>query len=114
EMPAPGRRVIVLADMLELGEQASMAHELLLEPLRALAPALFFGLGPQMRALADTLAGEGWPAEGFLESRDLTPALKSAIRPGDTIFFKGSHGYALEKVAAALLPEERKPIANSE
>jgi UDP-N-acetylmuramyl pentapeptide synthase len=96
--------VIVLADMLELGDQTELAHEMLLGPLGGLAPALFFGLGPRCRTLADTLADRGWDAAGFLKREELIEVLKAAVRPGDLVFFKGSHGYALERVAHELAP----------
>jgi UDP-N-acetylmuramoyl-tripeptide--D-alanyl-D-alanine ligase len=105
ERPAPGRRVLVLADMLELGEHAAAAHAGLLGPLRRLAPALFFGLGPHCAALADALAREGWAARGFEKCEALIDALKRELRPGDQVFFKGSHGFGLERVAQAIAPE---------
>lgn len=105
ELPAGGRRVLVLADMLELGAHAPAAHEALLGPLRRLAPAVFFGLGPHCSRLAATLAAEGWEAGGYEERPPLVSALQERLRPGDQIFFKGSHGFGLEKVAQAIAPE---------
>jgi len=103
--PPPGRRVLVLADMLELGEHAAAAHAGMLGPLRRLAPALFFGLGPHCAALADTLEREGWAARGFDKRDALIDALKEDLRPGDQVFFKGSHGFGLERVAQAIAPD---------
>ncbi len=105
EVQSLGRRILVLADMLELGEQSRPAHESLLPSLRALAPSLFFGLGPECSRLAEILKGEGWAAEGFNQRSELTESLKWAVQPGDLIFFKGSHGFGLENVAHAVAPE---------
>ncbi len=97
------RRVLVLADMLELGHLAGQLHDFLLPSIRELAPAAFFGLGPHMSRQAATLDQEGMHARGF-ESRDmLLEELKNFLKPGDLVFFKGSHGYALEKVAQGLI-----------
>ena len=105
EVPCAGRRVLVLADMLELGAHAKLAHQALLDPLCALAPALFFGLGPWCSEVAETLAAEGWEAAGFETRETLLAALRPRLQPGDLIFFKGSRGYALEQVAQALAPD---------
>jgi UDP-N-acetylmuramoyl-tripeptide--D-alanyl-D-alanine ligase len=105
ELPCSGRRILVLADMLELGDHAAREHDGLKGPIRALAPALFFGLGPEMKRVATALAAEGQPGAGFEKREELVAALKAALKPGDQVFFKGSHGFSLEKVAQALAPE---------
>ena len=105
ELPRTGRRVLVLADMLELGDYAAQAHAELLGPVLDLNPALFFGLGPHCSRLAEALKGRGVAAQGFAERTDLILVLRRELRPGDQVFFKGSHGFALEKVAQAIAPE---------
>jgi UDP-N-acetylmuramoyl-tripeptide--D-alanyl-D-alanine ligase len=105
DLPAPPRRVLVLADMLELGSHAAVAHEMLLDPLRELAPADFFGLGFHCARLAEDLADEGWTARGFEKREELIEALRGHLRPGDMVFFKGSHGFGLEYAAQALAPD---------
>jgi UDP-N-acetylmuramoyl-tripeptide--D-alanyl-D-alanine ligase len=109
EFPWPGRRVLVLADMLELGAHAPAAHARLLEPLRRLAPALFFGLGPHCSQLAERLSAEGWEASGFLDRQELIRALQSRLAAGDQIFLKGSHGFGLEKVAQEIMMNGNSP-----
>jgi len=97
--------VIVLADMLELGKESRPLHESLLEPLRRLAGARLFALGEEMSRLAETLAGEGWRAEAVESSEALIRRLREELRPGDRVFFKGSHAFRLETVAEALSPQ---------
>lgn len=104
DTPCAGRRVLVLADMLELGAHSRLAHERMLEPLAALKPGPLFTLGPECGRLASMLASEGWVAEPFETREALTEALKASLKPGDVVFFKGSHGFALEKVAQAVAP----------
>jgi UDP-N-acetylmuramoyl-tripeptide--D-alanyl-D-alanine ligase len=96
------RRVLVLADMLELGRLSTQLHDFLLPMLRELAPAGFFALGPNMSRLAATLAAEGLNAQGCATREELLPALQAFVQPGDLVFFKGSHSFALEKVAQGL------------
>ena len=103
---AEGKRlVLVLADMLELGAQTIQAHEMLVDPIRQLAPALFFGLGPECVELVELLVPAGIDAKGFEDRDALTKALRERLEPGDLVFFKGSHGFGLETVADALAPE---------
>lgn len=104
DVPVSGRRILVLADMLELGDHSTVAHQALLGPLRQLAPAQLLGLGPQCTALAQTLAAEGWTARGFEDRDQLAEELRGDIRRGDQLFFKGSHGFGLERVAETLAP----------
>lgn len=105
DVPHAGRRILVLADMLELGAQTRAGHEMLLAPLRALAPDALYGLGPETARIAGILEAEGLNAYGF-ESRDqLADCLRGAVHEGDLVFFKGSHGFGLEHVAQALAPE---------
>lgn len=105
ESPTSGRRIVVLADMLELGSHSRRLHRDLLVPLLELAPAKFLGLGPECNWLAEALRGEGREAEGFEDRKQLTAALKEILEPDDQVFFKGSHSFGLEAVADAAIPE---------
>ena len=109
ELPPAKRTVLVLADMLELGEHSREAHEALLDPLRKLFPALVFGLGPEMSHLAETLSAQGWDAKASPGPQCLLDELGKALRPGDRVLFKGSRAFALEKIARTLAPEAFGP-----
>jgi len=102
-----GKTVIVLADMLELGGTSRAAHDALIDDLRPLAPAYYLGLGPECSRLAELLRAEGWEAAGFSEGRKLANQLHQIAKPGDRVLFKGSHSFALEKVAQMAFPEAR-------
>ena len=85
------RRVAVLGDMRELGDQAAALHRALSEPITASGIDLVLACGPLMRHLVDTLAGDrdgGWAPD----SSQLVPRLQAAIRPGDAVMIKGSLG----------------------
>ena len=47
------------------------------------------------------------PACAFDSREELVTALRRAVKPGDVILFKGSHGMHLEKVLEAFLKEEK-------
>ena len=57
---------------------------------------------PESGRVRDRKAAFTYPGE----AEELTAALKRAIKPGDVILFKGSHGMHLEKVLEEFLKEE--------
>jgi UDP-N-acetylmuramoyl-tripeptide--D-alanyl-D-alanine ligase len=112
EVPYDGRRILVLADMLELGKETRASHEALVKPIVRLGrrgAVDYLGLGPECSRLASDLATEleslSGSARGFDDREALIEVLRSELQPGDQVFLKGSHGFALEKVAEAIAPE---------
>jgi UDP-N-acetylmuramoyl-tripeptide--D-alanyl-D-alanine ligase len=102
EVAAGGRRVAVLGDMAELGEQTEAAH-------RELA-AHFVGLdhvyviGDSMQAAADAAVGGG-NVTVFPDLNRVIDALSGDFRSGDVVLFKGSRSAGLERVIDALFPD---------
>lgn len=104
-MPREGRLLLVLADMLELGDFSVELHDRLAGLVDAARPDRVFTLGEQLRRVGAPL-GSGGLVIGAFENRDaLTDALKAALEPGDLVFFKGSRRFELEKAAAAVAGE---------
>jgi UDP-N-acetylmuramoyl-tripeptide--D-alanyl-D-alanine ligase len=111
DVPYAGRRVLVLADMLELGKETQQRHEALVGPIVKLGrrgKVDFLGLGPNCAALARDLIAEleslGGSARGFESREVLIETLRGELKPGDQVFLKGSHAFGLEQVADALAP----------
>jgi UDP-N-acetylmuramoyl-tripeptide--D-alanyl-D-alanine ligase len=107
---APGRRIVALTDMLELGPDATAFHAGLAEPLEAASIDLVFCAGPLMKSLWDALppTRRGGYAETAAE---LAPQVVQAAEPGDVVMVKGSNGSKAGLVAQALLargPEEAR------
>jgi UDP-N-acetylmuramoyl-tripeptide--D-alanyl-D-alanine ligase len=100
--PGPGgRRIAVLGDMLELGEQSDDLHRALAKPLAARHIDAVFTAGPGMGKLFDDLPRE--MRGGHAESSDkLAPLVTSAVRAGDVVLVKGSFGSRMGKVVDAL------------
>jgi UDP-N-acetylmuramoyl-tripeptide--D-alanyl-D-alanine ligase len=98
---APGRKLAVLGDMLEMGEGGPALHAALAEPIAAAHTDLVFASGQQMKALWDALpAGRrGAYAEN---STALAPKLTAALKPGDTVLVKGSLGSRMAVIVEAL------------
>ena len=104
EMPVEGRRIAVLGDMLELGEQATALHEDVGRYAVGRVDILL-GTGPlsvhTVRAARE--AGLEPDRTGHFDDRDsLTRRLKSTAGAGDLVLIKASRGLALEHVAKAL------------
>ncbi|WP_298215235.1 UDP-N-acetylmuramoyl-tripeptide--D-alanyl-D-alanine ligase [Acidocella sp.] len=95
-----GRRVAVLGDILELGEHA-LAEHLALGPALRESADLVFTAGPGCGALFDSLprAIQGAHAP---EAAGLAPLVKAALRDGDAVLVKGSHGSRMRDVISAL------------
>jgi UDP-N-acetylmuramoyl-tripeptide--D-alanyl-D-alanine ligase len=98
---APGRRIAVLGDMLEMGEGGIAHHAGLAAPIAANKVDLVFASGAQMKALWDALPAKvrGGHAE---TSAVLLPKLLAALRPGDTVLVKGSNGAKMSVFVEAL------------
>jgi UDP-N-acetylmuramoyl-tripeptide--D-alanyl-D-alanine ligase len=96
----PGRRVAVLGDMLELGEDAEEEHLTLRAALCDVAD-LVFCAGEMMGFLFDTLPPQkqGGCAP---DAAALAPMVQAALRPGDAVLVKGSYGSRLRDVIAVL------------
>lgn len=96
-----GRRVVVLTDMLELGEQSRALHEGLAAPIAAAGLDLVHAAGPEMRHLYEALpvSRRGLWRETAAE---LAQEAANLVAPGDIVMVKGSNGSKASLVAQAL------------
>lgn len=101
-VPEGGRRIAVLGDMLELGPEAPAMHRQLAEPLTEAGIDTVLTAGGMMRELQERLpeAMQGGHGE---RPEALVPLLMQAVRPGDVVLVKGSHGSRMHGLADALL-----------
>jgi UDP-N-acetylmuramoyl-tripeptide--D-alanyl-D-alanine ligase len=98
---AGGRRVVVLSDMLELGDQSRALHEGLAGPIAAAGLDLVHTAGPEMKRLHDVLP----PARRGLwreTAAELAAEAAALVAPGDVVMVKGSNGSKASLVAKAL------------
>ncbi len=105
-VPAKGKRIAVLGDMLELGEQSDTLHVSLASELNPETISSVYLNGQHMQALAATLTNkypEGAVHYYSTEDQDqLIAALKNEVQADDQVLLKGSHGIHLENVLTAL------------
>ncbi|MFC5069240.1 UDP-N-acetylmuramoylalanyl-D-glutamyl-2,6-diaminopimelate--D-alanyl-D-alanine ligase [Flaviflagellibacter deserti] len=100
--PAAGRRIAVLGDMLELGDQADELHRQLAPALAEARIDLLFAAGPAMRALYEQVPATrrgGW-AES---SSELQPLVLDEVKGGDAVMIKGSNGSRMSPIVSALI-----------
>ncbi len=98
---AGGRRVVVLSDMLELGDQSRALHEGLAGSIAAAGLDLVHTAGPEMKRLHDVLP----PARRGLwreTAAELAAEAAALVAPGDVVMVKGSNGSKASLVAKAL------------
>ena len=100
-MPATGRRLAILGDMLELGDEAAQLHAALASPLTDADIDMVFCAGPLMRNLFDALPPvmRGAHTES---SAELAAAVLSTVRAGDVVMVKGSLGSKMAVLIDAL------------
>jgi UDP-N-acetylmuramoyl-tripeptide--D-alanyl-D-alanine ligase len=99
-----GRRIAVLGDMLELGEQSQKLHLQLKEPITDSGSDRVYLAGPEMAHLAGELA-PSVPAEHFADAGQLADALIEALRSGDVIMIKASNGLKFSTIVNRLRAE---------
>lgn len=93
--PGPqGRRIAVLAEMLELGDASSKEHMNLLPLLEKASVDVVFTLGEGMCVLQDALPSHKKAFHGICNDslEDLAQAVTKEVRSGDVIMLKGSRG----------------------
>ena len=97
-----GRRVCVLGDMLELGDETVALHREVGGYAVKNGAAPVVGCGPLGRHIAEGARDAGGQALSFDNREALINALPDIIRPGDNVLVKASHSMAFEKIVDAL------------
>ncbi|MCE2516843.1 MAG: UDP-N-acetylmuramoyl-tripeptide--D-alanyl-D-alanine ligase, partial [Alphaproteobacteria bacterium] len=101
--PAAGRRVAILADMLELGEASPDLHRDLLPPLRRGGVELVISFGPSMAELALAANAHDDIITCHTDNAQSAAELaKDNLRDGDVVLVKGSNGMKTHHVISAL------------
>jgi len=96
---APGRRVAVLGDMLELGADSLRLHREIGGYAAARGVDLLVTVGPLAAEMRGAFTGEAHVVADAAAAAEL---LRRRVRSGDTVLVKGSRGVRLERVVDAL------------
>ena len=99
-LPSAGKRIVVFADMLELGAEEERFHSELGEKIAVSGVDVALAYGKRARASIEALecSKTGCIAKHFKDSFETLAALKEVLRPGDVVLFKGSRSMHVEKV----------------
>jgi UDP-N-acetylmuramoyl-tripeptide--D-alanyl-D-alanine ligase len=108
ELPDHKRKVVVLGDMLELGDFSVPAHEEVGTRAAQVADIVVF-VGIRMRAAAlvtKKMRGKKVKRiETCKDSNEAAELLRGIVQEGDIVFVKGSQSMRMERVVAALLAD---------
>ena len=102
EIPAKGRRMAVIGDMRELGDEAKEGHRAVTEALAKSNLNRVVLYGPQMKGALNEIERASYASN--LE--EITEFLKS-VAPGDVVLIKGSRALEMEKAIEPLM----EPVA---
>ena len=107
EVPAQGKKVLVLGDMLELGAASAELHASLADSISHEQFAEVYLIGTEMAALRDRLLAQGYPTSDLhyfaaTAQAEMAQALAADLQAGDVVLLKASHGLHLEQTLAVL------------
>ena len=95
-----GKKILVLGDMGELGEDALALHAEIGEYAKASNVNALYTLGNHSQAMSQAF-GEG--AQHYAKVEDLTVDLAKEMQPGSTVLVKGSRFMAMERVVKEIV-----------
>ena len=96
------RKIALLADMLELGEEAAALHREVGENAAALDIDLYITLGDLIRNLEEPLMKAGRRVVHCDTREEAAAAVLQEAKPGDYLLLKGSNSMGLDQVLARL------------
>jgi UDP-N-acetylmuramoyl-tripeptide--D-alanyl-D-alanine ligase len=97
------RRIAVLGEMLELGEESEPLHRRVGRYAAERGIDLVVGVRGASRATADAAAEEGAEARFFDDPAAAGEFVRGVARPGDAVLFKGSRGVNVERALERFL-----------
>ncbi len=101
ELAGDRRRVAVLGEMAELGEEAEVFHREVGEEVARSGVAVLVAVGPLAEGYA--AAADGVETRSVDDAQAAADTVSELLRPGDVVLVKGSRAVGLEAVAANLM-----------
>jgi UDP-N-acetylmuramoyl-tripeptide--D-alanyl-D-alanine ligase len=99
---APGRKVAVIGDMLELGDWTETEHRRLSRSLEDAGVSVLVAVGRYACLLVEELAASEVEVVAVDTAEAAVDEIMSRRSPGDTILVKGSRAVGLDRVVVAL------------
>lgn len=98
EMIAPGRKIAVLADILELGDYSKKIHTDLGEVFKELSYDVVIAFGNDIKYLVESASKYVPNIYMYNNSKEAEEKLRDIMRPNDTIYFKGSRSMNVSEI----------------
>jgi UDP-N-acetylmuramoyl-tripeptide--D-alanyl-D-alanine ligase len=105
EIKVSGRKIAVLGDMLELGDEAQKEHKYIGSIIKNFGIDFVFCYGELSKFIFEGALSSGFDKENiyhFTNKDNLVDKLKSIIKKDDLIFLKASRGMKLEEILEKL------------
>lgn len=102
------RKVVVMGDMLELGDETEADHREIGRKIFSDKIDLFFAFGKRMKFAVEELEKHDFPKENvfyFEDHESLGRKLQEKIKEGDLILVKGSQGMRMEKAVEEIMAD---------
>lgn len=106
-MKAAGKKVAVLADMLELGDNAAREHQRIGAAVAASGTTHLLGFGPLTQNTINAATTEF--KKHFEQKSALSEQLAQLLSPGDVVLVKGSRGMRMEEVVLFITERLKQP-----
>lgn len=103
------RKIAVLGDMLELGDQTKSGHSEVGAKVFAIKADIFVAVGARMKDAVGQLIALGFPSANIFHFDDPESAgeqVQQLLRAGDFVLVKGSQGMRMEKVVERILENQ--------
>ncbi|MCL2214521.1 MAG: UDP-N-acetylmuramoyl-tripeptide--D-alanyl-D-alanine ligase [Treponema sp.] len=104
----PGRKVYVIADMLELGKNSVSEHQKLAFLLSVSQAKMIYLFGKETEAAASCLEENKRSFFHSCDIAELSAAIDCFVRRGDLVLLKGSRGCALERLTEMLTMQKNE------
>ncbi|MBI4049370.1 MAG: UDP-N-acetylmuramoyl-tripeptide--D-alanyl-D-alanine ligase [Candidatus Doudnabacteria bacterium] len=107
---APGRKIVALGDMAELGRAGEEGHKLVAAKILELSVNTVFLIGEQVKIIQDELASKKFNGQVFLfeNADDARIPIQNFLLPNDTILIKGSQAARMEKIVKETMADPLK------
>jgi len=102
-METKGRRIAVIGDMLETGENEASYHEKIADYSCAVGIDFLATVGERTRKTYEKASSIGIPCVHFETKKELAIFLKKFVMPQDIVLIKGSRAMRMEKIVEGLV-----------
>lgn len=105
-----GRKIVVLGDMLEIGQYAPEAHQIVGKKAADIAD-LIFTVGIRSKFIAESAVRAGFPQNRifqFMTSDEAAKVVQKEMKEGDIVLVKGSRVMKMEKIVKEIMSEPEK------